>query len=588
MIRRKMRLIAVAGLVVMLTFVLVGGAVAAKPEPAGGLGWRGIVAFDNAVAVNEAAREAIIQGAGGVTEMDLEALNMAIVLLPSQAAARGLDEERGVRWVEEDSYRYYHLQPLPWGIDRIDAEEVWEAGNTGDGVNVAVLDTGIDTDHPDLSANLEGGYSCVNRDTSNVEDKNGHGTHCSGIIAAVNNGVGVVGVGPAIDLYAVQISRGARIRLSDIIEGIDWCIDTQGTANPIQVMSMSFGGGYSESEESALQTAYEAGIVLVSSAGNQYGGAVTYPAALPQVIAVSAVDKDDQIASFSSTGDEVELAAPGVSIYSTYKGDSYETLSGTSMAGPHVAGVAALVIASNPGSTPEQVRGALRASAEDLGTTGKDNLYGYGLVDAENAVLGTTSGNNLAPPATGAVAGTVTDADTADPIEGATVTADGYSTTTDSDGIYTLANLPVGSYTVTASATGYTDQSKTADVLEDQTTEVNFTLSPTTAPTGTMHVAAIDMWYKAAGPNFFIYTKVTIVDATGAPVPEATVYVDMTLPDKSTVSGSGETNGGGTVTFKLKSRQTDTYISTVTDVVKDGWTYDSGANVETSDSIIVP
>lgn len=108
------------------------------------------------------------------------------------------------------------------------------------------------------------------------------------------------------------------------------------------------------------------------------------------------------------------------------------------------------------------------------------------------------------------------------------------------------------------------------------------------AEEGVMHVAAIDMSYGTKGPNYFIYTRVTIFDADNVAVPEATVYLEMTLPDESTVSGSGETNGGGTVTFKLKSRQTGTYTSTVTKVVKDGWTYDSAANVETSDSIIIP
>ena len=107
-------------------------------------------------------------------------------------------------------------------------------------------------------------------------------------------------------------------------------------------------------------------------------------------------------------------------------------------------------------------------------------------------------------------------------------------------------------------------------------------------PPGDMHVDAIDMWYSTAGPNYFVNTKVTIVDADGAAVPEATVYLEMTLPDESTVSGSGATNSEGTVTFKLRSRQAGTYISTVTNVVKDDWTYDSEVNVETSDSLIVP
>ena len=616
MVRRKMRLIAVAGLAFMLAFALAGGAVAAKPETADGARW--IVAFDGEWVVNEAAREAIVKGVGGVIEHPLPAIDAAIVLLPSQAAAKGLAKQKGVLWVEEDSYRYYHLQPLPWGIDRIDAEYAW-AGNTGDGVNVAVLDTGIDTDHLDLWANLEGGYSCVNRDTSNVEDKNGHGTHCSGIIAALNNEIGVVGVGPDIDLWMVQISKGARIRLTDILEGIQWCIDTQGAANPIQVMSMSYGGGYSESEDQLLQAAYGAGVVLVSSAGNQNGGAVTYPAALPQVIAVSAVDKYDQIASFSSTGSEVELAAPGVSIYSTYKNGGYETLSGTSMACPHVSGVVALVLNSGFGRDfdgdgiidvdydadgdgrwdPAEVRACLADTAEDIGLSPEQQ--GNGLVDAEKAVLGTTSGDNLAPPANQAP---VADAGTDQTVNvGDTVQLDGTgSYDPDGDPItysWAFVSMPTDS-TATLSGADTATPTFVADV--EGTYEVELTVSDgelidsdsvtitatTVAPTGTMHVAAIDMWYSTAGPNFFIYTEVTIVDADNVALPGATVYLEMTLPDGSKASGSGDTADDGTVTFKLRSRQTGTYTSTVTDVVKDGWTYDSLANVETSKSLIVP
>jgi len=193
---------------------------------------------------------------------------------------------------------------------------------------------------------------------------------------------------------------------------------------------------------------------------------------------------------------------------------------------------------------------------------------------------------------TGSINGTVTVAgtDPAQPIAGATVTVEGtnLSDTTAADGTYTIADVPVGTYTVTASADGYQSKSVTGvTVTKDATTTVNFALSGAVAPTGTMHIAAIDMWYTTAGPNYFIYSKVTIVD-DGVAVAEATVYLEMTLPDGSTVSGSGTTNSDGTVTFKLKSRQTDTYISTVTNVVKDSWTYDLGANEETSDSIIVP
>ncbi|MBI4188497.1 MAG: S8 family peptidase [Chloroflexi bacterium] len=397
---QRMKFVAVVGLVLILTLGLAGGVLAAgRPDGAGELRWTGVVAFEDGV--NLPAKQRLIDNAGGVIDKELEALDFAVVFLPNEAAARALEKARGVRWVEADSYRYYDAQPLPWGVNRIDAEVAW-TGSTGAGVNVAVLDTGIDFDHPDLVANFEGGYSAVNRNTSNVNDVNGHGTHTSGTIAAVNNDIGVVGVAPQADLWMVQISKGSRIKLTDIVKGINWCLGTLTDTNPdnnIQVMSMSFGGGYSQSEDDALLKAYNAGIVLVASAGNANGGPVSYPAALPYVVAVSAVDSNNQIASFSSVGDQVDLAAPGVSITSTYLNGGYATMSGTSMAAPHVSGVAALIIASGitdtngNGRINDEVVDRLKTTAENIGLTSQQQ--GAGLVDAEKAVLGTTTGNNL-------------------------------------------------------------------------------------------------------------------------------------------------------------------------------------------------
>ena len=282
------------------------------------------------------------------------------------------------------------LEVLPWGIDRIDAELVWPSGNTADPVKLAIIDTGIDVKHPDLISNLKGGVSTVWYTTS-YNDDNGHGTHVAGIAGAVDNEIGVIGAGPAINLYAVKVlDRRGSGYISDVIEGLDWAI-----ANGMQIVNMSLGTPADIlSFREAVQRVNAAGIVQVAAAGNN-GGAVIYPAAYDEVIAVSATDNTNTIASWSSRGPEIDLAAPGVSIYSAYKGQKYQTLSGTSMAAPHVAGTAGLVLNTAIGSydldgdgvwDPIEVQNKLQDTAVPLGSPGFDSLYGWGLVNAYNAV----------------------------------------------------------------------------------------------------------------------------------------------------------------------------------------------------------
>ena len=277
-------------------------------------------------------------------------------------------------------------QTLPWGVDRIDAEKAWRK-NDGEGVNVAIVDTGIDPNHPDLMANIEGVYSAVAPDPYTVDDHYGHGTHVAGTIAAINNEIGVVGVGPKIDLWVIKASLSGILFLRDLLESYDFVINTWYDTDPnnnIHVVSMSYGGGYSSAEAEMLQRAWDMGIILVAAAGNE-GGAVIYPAALPFVIAVSAMNKDDQITSWSNRGPEVDLAAPGSAVTSTYLRGQYATWSGTSMATPHVSASAALAIASHPRMTNTQIVQLLYDKAEDLGDLGYDVFFGHGLVDAEAA-----------------------------------------------------------------------------------------------------------------------------------------------------------------------------------------------------------
>ena len=276
---------------------------------------RKIVVFDETTALNESARDSLLKAHGAVKVKDLPLINASVVLLPSKAAERALSQDLGVLRVDDDvlvsafSHKPQHVgdsvtqppQSLPWGINRVDAELVWPTGNVADLVKVAIIDTGISKDHPDLAANVKGGYNAVNP-TKGWNDDNGHGSHVAGTAAALNNTIGVVGVAPATNLYAVKVlNRQGSGFLSDVIEGIQWAV-----ANGMQVANMSLGTSSNvQSFHDAVVAAYNAGLVLVAAAGNS-GGAVGYPAAYPEVIAVSATDQNNNLAYFSSRGAEVD------------------------------------------------------------------------------------------------------------------------------------------------------------------------------------------------------------------------------------------------------------------------------------------
>jgi subtilisin len=419
--------------------------------------------------------EALVRQAGGAIKYTYD-LVPAIAASVPESAIDGLLKNPKVTWIEPDIEVQAAAQVLPWGVNRIDAEVVHAGGNKGAGVKVAVIDTGVDYRHTDLDGNYAGGKDFVNKDLDPMDD-NGHGTHVAGTLAAEDNNAGVVGVAPQARLYALKVlNSSANGYWSDVIAAMDWAV-----ANRMQVANLSLGGSSDPgiTVKAAFDNAQAAGLLTVAIAGNMNGGAVIYPAKYQSVIAVSATTDTDTLASFSSIGSEVELAAPGKSIYSTYKGGGYATLDGTSMASPHVAGTAALVIASGitdangNGKINDEVRQRLRDTADDLGPTGKDNSFGYGLVDADGAAL--------PPPtsATGAISGTVTDGSNV-AISGATVSVDtGQSATTASNGAYTVSGVPAGGRSVTASATGFGAQTKSATVNKDQTTTVSFTLTAT-------------------------------------------------------------------------------------------------------------
>lgn len=329
--------------------------------------------------------------------------------MPASAVAK-LRGEAGVVTVEADEAVEAHDINTVWGVRRIGCGPV-HAGTfnytgaipiLGRSVRVAVIDTGIDYRHPQLGPRYRGGYDFVNNDSDPIDDHY-HGTHVAGTVAAVRDGVGPVGVAPEVDLYALKVlGADGSGAYSKIISALQWCVQ-----NNIQVANLSLGSASNPGTivKQAFDNAYAAGVVIVASAGNEGPGADTvgYPARYDSVIAVGSTTTSDTRSSFSSTGSTVDLAAPGSSIFSTYPNGGYATMSGTSMASPHVAGVAALVIAAGvpdldgDGLLHHEVRSVLQVSAHDLGTAGRDNEFGYGLVDAEAAVITAFDPDNYDP-----------------------------------------------------------------------------------------------------------------------------------------------------------------------------------------------
>ncbi len=274
-----------------------------------------------------------------------------------------------------------------WFLDAVGAVDAWSSLNgftSGSGVTVAVLDTGIDLSHPDLSGQIAGG-TCFTGENITGQDNNGHGTMVAGIIAAkANNSIGVSGVAPGAKLLAVKVMTKAGTGSSaNIIKGINYAV-----SKGADVINMSLASAYYDSlMNTAISNAANAGVVVVCAAGNSSSSAGSWPSDCEDAISVTSTGSDGTFSSFSNYGEAKDIAAPGENMTSTAYSKTYKSGNGTSFAAPVVAGVAALLLDADSTLSVSEVKDILYTSADDLGASGKDIYYGYGQVNAEKAVM---------------------------------------------------------------------------------------------------------------------------------------------------------------------------------------------------------
>ena len=277
-------------------------------------------------------------------------------------------------------------QRIDWGLKQLNVPATWSI-TKGEGITAMVIDTGHPV-HPDIGDNAIPGKNCIPGEP--IEDENGHHSHCTGIICAKDNGIGMVGVAPEAKSISVKaLAKNGSGSYTGLCDALDYAIEMKP-----DVVSMSLGGPSPNKQmRDRIKKLYEMNIPVVCAAGNSGLGGVGYPAAYPETIAIAAYDKNGKIARFSSVGDKVEWAAPGVNIYSTYLNNGYASLSGTSMACPFITGVICLMLAKhrkqekatgmNDCKTVAQIREHLLKYTHDKGAVGKDWSWGYGVVDVE-------------------------------------------------------------------------------------------------------------------------------------------------------------------------------------------------------------
>ena len=429
--------------------------------------------------------------AGAAKTADSAGVSGSKVASP-ESSTRSLASPESNPQVSPDSFTY--------GLEQINAPDVWsEFGTQGQGARVAVLDTGIDIDHPDLelrnddpgNSTYPGGWAEFDANGNQVvgsepQDSDSHGTHVSGTVAGGDASGTAIGVAPEAELMHGLVLPGGFGNFAQIVGGMQWAVEEDA-----DVISMSLGAtGYDDAWAQPVRNAEGQGVLVIAAAGNSGEGSSGSPGNVYDSLSVGASDSNEDIAGFSS-GESItedvwnsppsdwpeefvvpDVSAPGAGVMSTVPGGNYENFDGTSMATPHVSGTAALMIsAAGDDLSPDEIRSTLETTARKPDGWSepddeRDTRYGFGIIDARNATV-------LVAVESGVV-GTVYDSN-GDPVEGVEVSVGGRSTTTNASGSYEV-RAPEGSYTVTADGFGYESSSVSASVQEGNFTSLDFTL----------------------------------------------------------------------------------------------------------------
>lgn len=342
---------------------------------------------------DEASVQASLKTAGAREVGRVPQIGVRILQVPEQAEARviaALSNNPNFEFAEPDYIANVILTPndpyysaYEWHLPKVSAPTAWDTTTGSASVTVAVVDSGVQANHPDLSGRVLAGYDFVNSDYDPSDD-NGHGTAVAGVAAAKgNDGVGVAGAAWDVSILPVKVMNSSGSgSYSAIANGITYAAD-----NGARVINLSLGGTSSSTTlKSAVSYAWNKGCVIIAAAGNNGSSTTVYPAAYPNVVAVSATTSSDTLASFSSYGSFVDLSAPGQNITTSWLNSSYITISGTSFSSPLTAGVAALAISLNPSLSNTQVVSLLTANTDDLGAAGYDIYFGAGRLNAAKVI----------------------------------------------------------------------------------------------------------------------------------------------------------------------------------------------------------
>jgi thermitase len=501
-----------------------------------------LVKFRPGTGLPEAAQ--IHRQLGGQVKGTIAGIGVQVVTVPKGQAkekAKAYSARYGVAYAEADYMAEALAEPddsyftAQWNMQKVGAPGAWDVTTGSPNVTIAILDTGVDLDHPDLAGKIVDNRNFTTSNTT--DDIYGHGTHVAGIAAAItNNGLGVAGLGYASSIMNIKVLGDDGMGYwSWIAQGIIWAAD-----NDAQIINLSLGGSDGSSTlEDAINYAWSKGVVVVAAAGNNGNTVPVYPAYYANCIAVAATDASDARPLWSNYGDWVDVAAPGYRILSTSKNDNYVYMSGTSMATPHVAGLAALLFTTvsdtnGNGKLNDEVRSWMEASCDDVCVSG----IGHGRVNAVRAV-------GSVPVLPGKISGQVTNAGDGLPVVGATVTDGTRTVLTDSAGQYTISDVPPGTYQVVASKNGYESSALPVTVLAGTTTVASFTLNEVIVP-GSISGAVVSAkdGSPLIGATVTDGTRTTTTDATGkytiTNVPAGTYQV--------TASNSGYYSSSSTVT----------------------------------------